>query len=92
MEFNNGLIVQFAYKQDYTSAGSTAQGTIILPISYTQRFNCVITPSRNDNNFSHSNIYGFATYCGNLAQFTYRGVAVNNAQFITGFDWITIGY
>lgn len=90
MVFNNGLIIQCEFVSAYTSAGSTASGTHNFPIAFKNKYTISVA-LRRDTDWGYTAVYGGAVGSYTSTSFYFRFTAVNNSQFITGFDYIAIG-
>ena len=92
LDISNGIILQFGYKADKTNGGSTAYGTVTLAVTYSSSYSITTSTARHHNLWDYSDFYSCTTCAIVLSQFNYRCIAPNNAQYITGFYWQTVGY
>ena len=92
IKISNGIILQFGYKEHITNGGATAYGTVTLFLTYSSSYSITTSTARHDNLWAYSDLYSCTTCAIVLSQFNYRCIAANNAQYITGFYWQTVGY
>ena len=91
-DISNKICLQFGFLHYTTSGGSTAKGTVRLPISYTAKYSVATSTARTSNIWDYSDSYS-CTICTNaVSSFEYRCIAPNNGQYIDGFFWIAMGY
>ena len=90
-KFNN-LIFCFGKYSYTTTAGYSIHVKITLPISYTNTAYKVFMTNFRDNDWAYDVWYSTCSMVESINEITLHAGGLNNQQYISGIDWLTIGY